>query len=70
MRTSISITRLTMGAIVIAAVGAALFRVVTAPDRVSEHRDTARNVCAASGGEWVANAKHEMCVKPDAAGKD
>jgi hypothetical protein len=67
MRTSISMTRLGMGAVVMAAIGAALFRVVTAPDRVSERRDTARSVCAASGGQWVADAKHEMCVKPDGA---
>ena len=40
-------------AVVVVALGAAVFRVVDAPDRVQARRDTARNVCTAGGGEWV-----------------
>lgn len=69
MDTRPNLTRLAVAAVVVAAVGAALFRVVTANERVSERRETARSVCAASGGEWVQAPKHEMCVKAEVASK-
>ena len=69
MNTRPNLTRLIVAVVVVAAVGAALFRVVTANDRVHERRETARSVCAASGGEWVQARKHEMCVKAEVASK-
>ena len=69
MNTRPNLTRLAVAAVVVAAVAAALFRVVTANDRVNERRDTARSVCAATGGEWVRTPKHEMCVKAEVASK-
>ena len=70
MSNSIRITRFAVGVVIAAAIGAALFWVVTANDRVAERRNTARAVCANSGGEWVKDAKHEMCVRGEVAGKD
>ncbi len=70
MNTGISITRFAVGAVVIAAIGAALFRVTTANDRVADRRNTARAVCTASGGDWVMAQKTEMCVKRELATKD
>lgn len=70
MSKSIRITRFAVGVVIAAAIGAALFRVVTASDRVAERRNTARAVCANSGGEWVKDAKHEMCVRGEVARKD
>jgi hypothetical protein len=55
--------------IVVAAVGAALFRVITAPDRIAERRHTARNVCLHSGGEWVTDGRSEICRRPELASK-
>ena len=69
MNTRPNLTRLAVAAVVVAAVGAALFRVITANERVSERRETARSVCAATGGEWVKTPKHEMCVKAEVASK-
>ena len=51
MRKSIRITRFAVGVVIAAAIGAALFRVVTANDRVAERRNTARAVCANSEAE-------------------
>ena len=50
MSKSIRITRFAVGVVIAAAIGAALFRVVTANDRVAERRNIARAVCANSEG--------------------
>ena len=52
--------------IVIAAVGLAVFRIVTAPDRIAERRNTARTVCTSAGGEWVTDGRNEYCRRPGA----
>ena len=49
--------------VVVLAVGAASFRVATAPDRISERRNRARSVCLNSGGEWVRVNNTELCRK-------
>ena len=49
------------------AVGAAAFRVSTAPERIQERRNTARSVCVAGGGEWVKVDNNEICRKDAAA---
>jgi len=55
--------------IAVAAVGAALFRVATAPDRIAERRNTARSVCLGNGGEWVSDGRNEICRRPELASK-
>ena len=47
--------------VVVAALAAAVFRVLDAPDRTQARRDTARNVCTANGGEWVTLNAEEFC---------
>jgi hypothetical protein len=54
--------------VVVVAFGAAVFRVVDAPDRVQARRDTARNVCTAGGGEWVQVDGEEFC-RPARSGR-
>lgn len=50
--------------IIVGAAVSAVFRVTTAPDRIRERRDMAREVCLRSGGEWVKAAdRHEICKK-------
>jgi hypothetical protein len=49
--------------IILGAVGSALFRVATAPDRIQARKDTAREVCVKSGGEWVVAGRDELCKK-------
>ena len=49
--------------VVLAAVGAAVFRVSTAPERVKERRNTARSVCVGSGGAWIQIGKDEICQR-------
>lgn len=50
--------------IVIAAAVSAVFRVATAPDRIRERRDIAREVCLKSGGEWVhGENSREVCKR-------
>lgn len=70
MNTERKFTRNMVGVVVVAAVSAALFWVITASDRMSERRNTARTVCTSGGGEWVKTAKHEMCVKAEVASKN
>jgi hypothetical protein len=66
----ISITRLTFGAVVAVAIAAALFRITTAEDRVSERRALARTVCTSTGGVWMSIQGTEMCDKGNVAKKD
>ena len=49
--------------IILGAVVSALFRVATAPDRIQARKDTAREVCVKSGGEWVVAGREEVCKR-------
>jgi hypothetical protein len=51
--------------VVLAAVGASVFRVSTAPERVRDRRDTARSVCISSGGQWLQVGNDEICQKDE-----
>lgn len=51
--------------VVLAAIGASVFRVSTAPERVRERRETARSVCVSSGGQWVQVGNDEICRKEE-----
>lgn len=50
--------------ITLISVGAALFRIATAPDRVRERRNLAYMNCIGSGGVWTAVGRTEICTKP------
>jgi len=50
--------------IVVAAAVSAAFRVATAPDRIRDRRDMAKEVCLKAGGEWVvAEDRREVCKR-------
>ena len=50
--------------IVIGAAVSGVFRVATAPDRIKERRDMAKEVCLKAGGEWViADDRREVCKR-------
>ena len=50
--------------IIIGAAVSTVFRVATAPDRIRERRDIAKEVCLKSGGEWVmAQDRREVCKR-------
>ncbi|CAN5742734.1 hypothetical protein BH11PSE8_BH11PSE8_45010 [soil metagenome] len=49
--------------VAVAAIGGALFRVATGPDRIKERRSTAQSVCEASGGRWAKVGPDEVCVR-------
>ena len=49
--------------IIIAAAMSAAFRIVTAPDRIRERREIAREVCLKAGGEWVMASRGEECKR-------
>jgi hypothetical protein len=57
------LTRGTFGLVVVLALGAAVFRVATAPERIKERRETARSVCLSSGGQWVKVQRDEVCQR-------
>lgn len=65
---SINIVRHGFVLVASVAVGAAVFRVATAPDRIKERRDTAHAVCLSSGGKWVKVERDEICVRTETAG--
>ena len=50
--------------VIVAAIGATVFRVSTGPDRAKQRRDTARQVCIDTGGEWLKVDREEVCRKP------
>jgi hypothetical protein len=54
--------------VVLATVGATVFRVSTTPERIEDRRDTARSVCIGTGGEWVRVGRDEICQKNDYPG--
>ena len=50
--------------IIVGAAVSAVFRVATAPDRIRERRDMAKEVCLKADGEWViAESKKEVCKR-------
>jgi hypothetical protein len=50
--------------IIVGAAVSAAFRVATAPDRIRERRDIAREACLKAGGEWVlADNRKEVCKR-------
>jgi len=50
--------------ILVGAVVAAAFRVFTAPDRIRDRHDTAKEVCLKAGGEWVlADDRRAICKR-------
>lgn len=51
--------------IIIGAAISAIFRVATAPDRIRERREMAKEVCLKAGGEWVManNNSREVCKR-------
>jgi hypothetical protein len=53
--------------ITVASIGAALFRVATAPDRIRERRNVAYSTCVSSGGQWMVVDRTEICRKPETA---
>jgi hypothetical protein len=55
----------TIVALIIVGAGvSAVFRVATAPERIRERRDIAKEVCLKSGGEWVvAEGRREVCKR-------
>jgi hypothetical protein len=55
--------------VVFAAIVAALFKIATAPERIAERRNTARNVCLAGGGVWVQVGRDEICQRRDVASR-
>ncbi len=52
-----------VASVIALSVGSALFRVATAPERIAERRNTAKEVCAKSGGEWVRVGREEVCKR-------
>jgi hypothetical protein len=59
----VRITIVVVLAVIALSVGAALFRVATAADRIAERRATAREVCVKTGGEWVRLGREEVCKR-------
>jgi len=57
------LTRVMFAVVVVMAVGAALFRVTTAPQRIKDRHETARSVCLASGGQWIKVERDEVCQR-------
>jgi hypothetical protein len=55
---------LLMLAVIAMAIGAATFRVTTAPDRIRLRLDTARTTCLNNGGEWVGVGRDAICQQP------
>jgi len=46
---------------VVVTVGATVFRVWTAPERIRMRLDTARTTCLNAGGEWIKVGREESC---------
>ena len=65
----LSLARSAFVIVVLVAIGATVFRVSTAPERVKERRNTARSVCVGSGGEWIRVGSDEICQKNEPGGE-
>jgi hypothetical protein len=64
--TAIMAVRIAWTLVVLIIVGAAVsyvFRVATAPDRIRERREIAKEVCVKSGGEWVLGDNERKVCK-------
>jgi hypothetical protein len=57
-------TALVISVIVLAA-SSALFRVYTAPDRIQQRLETARQVCDKAGGLWTVDERKAPICKRD-----
>ena len=57
--------RVVFSAVTIGVVGATVFRVASAPDRIEERKAVARNVCIENGGQWVNQGRDAICVKAE-----
>jgi len=55
--------------VALALIGVTVFRIASAPDRFKARQETARKVCAESGGEWVLVGRDQICRKPGVPGK-
>ena len=55
--------------IAVVALAATAFRIASGPDRVRERRNTAQEVCLATGGSWVMVDDEEICDKPEMPAK-
>ena len=50
--------------IIVGAAVSAVFRVATAPERIRERREIAKEACLKAGGEWVmADDRREVCKR-------
>lgn len=58
-----SLARFTAIAIVLIAVASAVFRVVTAPERMAKRKAADAQVCAAEGGSMVKVGNNHRCQK-------
>ena len=67
MKTSYSLTALV--SVVALTIGAASYKVTTAPDRLRIRLDAARSACVNGGGEWVKVGREEACRLADTAKK-
>ena len=61
---NIGVGRYMFAVVIILALGAATFRISTAPERAKQRRELARQTCVETGGEWVQSQHDEVCHKP------
>jgi len=59
----IRIAWIVVALIIIGAAASAVFRVATAPDRIRERHDIAKEVCLKAGGEWVLGQNERKVCK-------
>lgn len=60
----ISASRGAAATVLAVAVGGAMFRVSTAPNRIQDRNATAKSVCDANGGRWTRFDHADVCLKP------
>ncbi len=51
--------------VIVMAVSSALFRIYTAPDRIQQRLETARQVCDKAGGQWTFDERKAPICKRD-----
>ena len=64
---NIGVGRYMFAVVIILALGAATFRISTAPERAQQRRDLARQTCVGAGGEWLQTGGDGVCRKPGEA---
>lgn len=52
-------------AVIVMAASSALFRVYTAPDRIQQRLETAKQVCDKAGGRWTVDERKAPICKRD-----